>query len=50
MTICGSTRLSESRRAVIMRAAVMLAAVVALGSFAQRAPRSNHKRSVTIST
>ena len=36
MTICGSTGLSESLRAVIMRAAVMLAAVVALGSFAQR--------------
>jgi hypothetical protein len=36
MTICATTGLSESRRAVIMRAAVMLAAVVALGSFTQR--------------
>src|SRR6185436_10841760 len=46
MTICGSTGLSESRRAVIMRAAVMLAAVVALGSFAQRvdAQQSQEKR------
>ena len=32
-----NTGLSESRRAVIMRAAVMLVAVVALGSFAQSA-------------
>ena len=37
MKICGTTGLSDSRRAVIMRAAVMLAAVVALGSFTQRA-------------
>lgn len=35
MTLCGGTGLSESRRAVMMRAAVMLAVVVALGSFTQ---------------
>jgi hypothetical protein len=46
MTICGSTGLSGPRGAVIMRTAVMLAAVVALGSFAQRveAQQSQEKR------
>ena len=46
MKICGTTGLSESRRAVMMRAAVMLAAVVALGSFTQHAAaqQSQEKR------
>ena len=46
MKICEITGLSDSRRAVMMRAAVMLAAVVALGSFTQRAAaqQSQEKR------
>jgi hypothetical protein len=46
MTIFEKTGLSESRRAVMMRAAVMLAAVVALGSFTQRvaAQQTQEKR------
>src|ERR1043165_5845799 len=46
MKICAITGFSDSRRAVMMRAAVMLAAVVALGSFTQRAAaqQSQEKR------
>jgi hypothetical protein len=46
MTLVANNGLSGSRRAVIMRAAVMLAAVVALSSFTQRvaAQQSQEKR------